>query len=88
MFVTGTSHQRKLFDCHNLALYWDTNLIGEVGTGMELLVSCLHNSVSSKKYSNCQHYIVVIIQVPVMMSVSWYHLLGCLEVGHAVSFLR
>ena len=37
-FVTESSDQKKLFDCRNLSVYWDTNMAGEVESGPELVV--------------------------------------------------
>ena len=37
-FVTESSDQKKLFDCRNLSVYWDTNMAGDVESGPELVV--------------------------------------------------
>ena len=37
-FVAESSDQKKLFDCRNLSIYWDTNMAGDVESGPELVV--------------------------------------------------
>ena len=34
--MTESSDQKKLFDCRNLSVYWDTNMADDVESGPEL----------------------------------------------------